>query len=441
MRLFYAVGLSFLIIVSLLGVDDVEAKRKAQADVVNDDGSRAQLDDQDFQKRRLALHALVEAGAPEAVDTIATHISKETHPVVRRAARDALRRMPLDTAQWEHILSNSPNPQARAAAADVLGHHPATATLDVLQKAMTDTSPAVRTEVYEALARSGDRTLMSQLIRAAAKETDENARATAERSAEYLASGPPSPVEAQTALTQLNASSEAIRTSATRTLAQRQDWRLTPTLQRWIEASAPQQRALAIRAAGDLKDPRMVPYLLTQLPAVGQTQSAIFASLANIGDESATEVFCAHFSDEDAATRRLAVRGLARLQLPHLADTLAPLLDDPSTAVRNELLLALEPVDIKSKQALLLDVLQDAVGPNRASATRQLAEGEPSKVGPAITKLLEDRDVLVRITAAEALGQLGYKPSLAALEKRARRTKNEDERAYYLQAIAQIERL
>ena len=104
-------------------------------------------------------------------------------------------------------------------AADVLGHSPSAAVIERLQAALSDPQASIRGEIYEALARSGDRTLMPVLIRAAAKESDTAARQVAERSAEYLAAGPPSPTEAEEALTQLSSSSAARKTSATRTLA------------------------------------------------------------------------------------------------------------------------------------------------------------------------------------------------------------------------------
>jgi HEAT repeat protein len=69
-----------------------------------------------------------------------------------------------------------------------------------------------------------------------------------------------------------------------------------------------------------------------------------------------------------------------------------------------------------------------------------MSSGEAEAAGPAITKCLDDRDTLVRISAAEALTQLGYTASLDSLRKRARKTKNEDERAYYLTAIARLEK-
>jgi HEAT repeat protein len=348
--------------------------------------------------------------------------------------------VPLSTAQWLELLAHSPSPQTRAVAADVLGHQPDVDVLTALGEAVADNDPAVRREVYEALARSGERTLMPVLIRAAAKEVDATARETAERAAEYLAAGPPSPREAHAALANLESASEAARASAVRTLALRQDWRATKTLLHWIQGTDPQRRALAIRAVGDLGDPTAVPVLIAQLPEVGRTQSAVFASLANIGDESAAETFSSFFTAEHAETRRLAVRGLGRLQLPDLAEKLKRVAADPAITVRNELLLALESVPAHEKQALLLQALEDPIAPHRAAAIRQMSSGEAEAAGPAITKCLDDRDTLVRISAAEALTQLGYTASLDSLRKRARKTKNEDERAYYLTAIARLEK-
>ena len=430
------------LLLSLLLSPTVEAKGKSAAtDTVDAPRAAASLTDPEPQRRRAALHALATQSDPQAAEAIAAHSRGETHPVVRRAARDALRRVPLDIAQWLELLAHSPNPQTRAVAADVLGHMPDAQVLDALREAVSDDEPAVRREIYEALARSGDRTLMPVLIRAAAKESDARARESAERGAEYLASGPPSRAEADAALANLESDSESARNSAARALALRKDWRATRTLIRWIQGTDPQRRALAIRAAGDLGDPTMVPVLIAQLPEVGRTQSAIFASLANIGDESAGDTFETYFAAEHAETRRLAVRGLGRLKLPDLAEKFEDIATDPTISVRNEILLALESLPTAQKQKLLLQALEDPIGPHRAAAIRQLATGEASTVGPDITKRLDDRDALVRISAAEALRQLGYTASLDSLRKRARKTKDEDERAYYLTAITRLEKL
>jgi len=440
MARFPVLGLCALLLSSLL-LPTAEAKRKqAVTSEVEPTRAVASLTDPDPHRRRAALHALATQAEPQAAEAIATHSRDETHPVVRRAARDALRRVPLSTTQWLDLLAHSPSPQARAAAADVLGHQPDAKVLTAIGEAVADNDAAVRREVYEALARSGDRTLIPILIRAAAKEVDATARATAERGAEYLAAGPPSPSEADAALANLENASEAARASAARALALRQDWRATKTLIRWIQGTDPQRRALAIRAVGDLGDPTAVPVLIAQLPEVGRTQSAVFASLANIGDESAAETFSSFFTAEHSETRRLAVRGLGRLHLPDLAERLKLVAADPAITVRNELLLALESVPAHEKQGLLLQALEDAIAPHRAAAIRQLSSGEAEVVGPAITKRLDDRDTLVRISAAETLAQLGYTASLAPLQKRARKTKDEDERAYYLTAIARLEK-
>ena len=84
-------GLTALLLSSLLP-PTVEAKRKLEAVTeVEPDRPVAALTDPEPERRRAALHALATHSAPQAAETIATHSRSETHPAVRRAARDALR--------------------------------------------------------------------------------------------------------------------------------------------------------------------------------------------------------------------------------------------------------------------------------------------------------------------------------------------------------------
>jgi HEAT repeat protein len=387
---------------------------------------------------RAEIHRLANDHSIEALEAIAQHSVEREDARTKRAAHDALRRIALSTDQWLSVLQTSPQPQARATAADVLGHHPSRVVTTALQRAIQDPHAAVRAEVYEALARSKDRTVIRSLIRAAAKETDTAAALTAKRAAEYLAGITSDPTDGDAALADLQSDSTAAQQAALPTVARNQDWRATGTLLAWADDTDPTRRYAAIVALGELGNPVAVSDLARLLPGTPKTRTVLFTALAKLGDESAVDPLVRFLQAENAETRRLTVRTLGKIRPSDLTDLLRTAMTDREIAVRNEVLLALKPLPCPQKRTILLTALDDSAGPHRAAALRQLALDDADEVGAAVLNRLDDRDTLVRITAAETLARLGYTHGLDALKKRSRKAKDDDERAYYDAAIARL---
>ena len=197
----------------------------------------AGLDDPDPRARVMAYREVAESPATaEAVNQVAQSLSAESNPEVRAAGQDALARMDLSVDELASLLQDSPEPIARAWAAHALGRH-GPVGVDALLTAMQDPSPAVRGEVYDALARSGDPRALQPLRRAAVKDPSVLLRERAGNAALAVLTGPDVQVSAE--LARLSHPDAGERIAACQRLGRAGDWRAMEPLV--------QARAAAIR--------------------------------------------------------------------------------------------------------------------------------------------------------------------------------------------------
>ncbi|WP_406700110.1 HEAT repeat domain-containing protein [Singulisphaera sp. Ch08] len=129
--------------------------------------------------------------------------------------------------------------------------------------------------------------------------------------------------------------------------------------------------------------------------------------------ELAVETLESALTDDSAAVRTQAVRGLGRIGTPaaNVVPGLIRLLKDADESVRCEAAEALGLVGGSEKVTVpaLIELLEDASSPVKAAAARAL--GSLNKLAspavPSLVPLLQDRDELVRTAAAEAIARVG----------------------------------
>jgi len=397
-------------------------------------------DGADFLERRAEIHALAEGGGPSAIEQLAARLELEPEPELRRIVQDSLLRVALDPEQAADLLAHSEIEAARAFAAHSLGHRGGAVASAALLLATRDPSAAVRREVYEGLVTSGDRAAIPELVKAAVRERSPALRELAEESARRLAELPVRPREVPVAISLLEGGSPDDQLWAVKLLGQSGDWRALQALQRAATAQSLELRCEAIRALGSLGDHRAIP-LLHELAGStrGRTRHHVIGALALLSSESSLEHLAPLVEDPDPGTRVLAIRALSNLPLPQTPQHLLVALRDPEEPVRVEAVHALGRLGGPVSSQGLAGALSDPSPFVRAEAARLLAELGGERAVAALVAALDDRDPLVRLTAADGLATLGAEQAIPALERLVQRSREDEEREAYADALQRLQ--
>jgi HEAT repeat protein len=174
-------------------------------------------------------------------------------------------------------------------------------------------------------------------------------------------------------------------------------------------------RAAAMRALGDIREPRAVQALAEQFQYYerGTLADAAFDGLARIGSPASIPLFTEQLASRNQLRRRLAAEGLARCGEPQAAAGVATALsDEKKTEVRLARAFAAEAAGQQG-----LDALVDALASEKteAQAMAYLVElGTP--IAPRLGPSLQHPDARIRERVAMTLGMIGGDQVVAALE-------------------------
>ena len=146
-------------------------------------------------------------------------------------------------------------------------------------------------------------------------------------------------------------------------------------------------------------------------------------------------------SASDVELKSAAARALAEIGDESVSDVLITrTLDDPNASVRRQSIHALVSIGTRVSADIALVALRDRDGLVRGDAARLLRLCAPDQVGGALINVLRDRDHFVVVEAATSLGELGEdraaEPLIALLRHREERV-----RGAALRALSEIARL
>jgi HEAT repeat protein len=168
-------------------------------------------------------------------------------------------------------------------------------------------------------------------------------------------------------------------------------------------------RMSAVRALGQLEDPRSVAALTAALRGDQDAtvrKTAAWA-LGQIEDRAATPALVAAMQgDRDVEVRRTATWALGQLEDPAAVDALVRALRDGDAEVRQTAVWALGQIEDHRAVPGLSAVLREGDAGARRQAAWALGQIEAKEAAPALAAALRDGDAEVRATAVWALGQV-----------------------------------
>ena len=172
-----------------------------------------------------------------------------------------------------------------------------------------------------------------------------------------------------------------------------------------LQSTDEDAREEAVRALGELNDPRAVnPLILALKDENRYVRREAAKSLGRIGDEKAIPALIEALKDEDRYGREGAAEGLAEMK----EKAFSPLLHSLSNNdwhVRMGALIALRIIGDRNAIPKIIDALQDENRFVRREAAKSLGRIGDERVIEPLTRALKDEDTSVRMRAVSALAK------------------------------------
>ncbi len=291
-------------------------------------------------------------------------------------------------------LEESPNPDIRRRAAEILGsleaetggtNYPREDVIDVLvEVGQEDDSEEVRAGVIDALDQYGQQALEQYIGEISGKNIDEAAEW---KKAQILAKG-------------LNADTPELRMAAASGLGRLGEDNVAPRLVEAMEDPDPRVRKRVARALGRIGVPGAVPALTQSLHQDQyDVRIEVAYALADIGSDNALRELVDVADDDDEVVRRIAVDALGRLGSVEAVEVLATALSDESESVRRTAMFSLVQ--------LLSEAPASASHQVREKIVDELAEAnEREAIEPLIKILDQSSERAQRRNAAWLLGRI-----------------------------------
>jgi HEAT repeat protein len=204
-----------------------------------------------------------------------------------------------------------------------------------------------------------------------------------------------------------------------------------------LKSSDEEERRQATLMLASLETPEAIPALTSALGDPSERVRAhAITGLAHFNDPSLVAVIAARLAqDKKPFVRKTAAYALGRFGSPQGTATLVAALKDKDIEVRGAAAVALGEYADPAAIAPLMGALEDKSDFVRAQSARALGvngRAASQAVSILIRLLSSDKDQYVRRHAATALGQIGDRAALPALERAAR-----DQDPYLSQAASE----
>jgi HEAT repeat protein len=212
--------------------------------------------------------------------------------------------------------------------------------------------------------------------------------------------------------------------------------RVTELLSQQLEAEDLETRLAAVTALGRIGNPESVPALIRTLNDPELTVEAADA-LARIGDARAYEPLLLLLASDRGAVRRSAIAALNSLGHPSMPEDVRRMLLDVNPHVRESAVRIAGYFGYADCANLLLQSIHDSSEDVRRAAVESLPNFSEEMILPILKAAIADESSKIRAAAAQSLGHLGSISSLREL-MRAMNDPDAWVRYYTARALAQI---
>lgn len=204
-----------------------------------------------------------------------------------------------------------------------------------------------------------------------------------------------------------------------------------------LQSSDEDAREEAVRALGELNDPRAVnPLILALKDENRYVRREAAKSLGHIGDEKAIPSLIEALKDEDRYGREGAAEGLAEMK-EKAFPSLIKALDDPDWHVRMGAVIALRIIGDRDAIPKIIVALKDENRFVRREATKSLGRIGDERVIAPLTETLKDEDTSVRMRSVSALAKFGGDDVIDTLI----RALNDNDSGVRLRAVQALEEI
>jgi HEAT repeat protein len=286
--------------------------------------------------------------------------------------------------------------EVREAAVRSLGKFKVRATVDPLMQLLRDPAAQVRTAAAESLGKIGDPTAVNWLV-GLLRDTDPTVRSAASRSLQQLGWRPGSD------------SQRVLQILAMGNLAQVASMgpEAIDPLAEMLRTGTPDKQFAAIKALGDINDPRVTRVMVEALgkPSPG-VRIAALGFLERYADPSTYEAVERLLKDSNPGIRGAVIEAMARCGGQRAVPALIRAVKDTSWEVRNAAVKALGALGATAAVDAICQLMRDPDRDVRESAVVTLGRIGSRRATGALILAMLDVESVVRSAAAVSLRQV-----------------------------------
>jgi HEAT repeat protein len=208
------------------------------------------------------------------------------------------------------------------------------------------------------------------------------------------------------------------------------------TLLRELESQKSRRRRIAIRGLARLDVKAAVPTILAHVEDPSDAVRAeVLVAVGELDARDAAPLVLRHLADPSARVRGAAARAAGNLRDPRAVPALLAFLSDADSDLQGEACLALGTLRAPDAVTPMIRLFADGGGSARLSAAQGLRRYDGARVAPALIRETAGKALEVRLRAVELVGELDAAAATSALAPLLSRDEPQELRLETLRAL------